>query len=101
MLGVDNAVIEAHGVVSEATAIAMADSAAETLGVDVAISVTGSAGPDLQEREAGTMIIGVRTPEGTRARVLKLPGDRERVRTYATTAGLHLARLAIEGHWWA
>jgi nicotinamide-nucleotide amidase len=101
LLGVDNAVIEAHGVVSEATAIAMADAAAETLGVDVVISVTGSAGPDPQEREVGTIIIGVRTPEGTRARVLKLPGDRERVRTYATTAGLHLARLAIEGHWWA
>ena len=100
LLGVPKELVESEGVVSEATAMAMADAAADLLGVDVAISVTGSAGPDPQERQVGTMIIGIRTPEGTRARVLRLPGDRERVRTYAVTGALHLARLAIQGHWW-
>ena len=48
----------------------------------------------------GTMIVAVRTPEETRARTLRMPGDRERVRTYTTTAALHLTRLALEGVWW-
>lgn len=100
LLGVPPDVIEQYGVVSEPTAVAMAQGAAELLGVDVAVSVTGSAGPDPQERAVGTIVIGVRTPEGASARTLTLPGDRERVRTYATNAALHLTRLAIQGHWW-
>ena len=47
------------------------------------------------------MIVAVRTPEATRARTMVLPGDRERVRTFTTTAALHLARLAIDGTWWS
>ncbi len=89
-----------EGVVSEATALFMAEGAAARLQADVALAVTGSAGPDPQERAAGTMVIAVHTPEGSRARVMRLPGDRERVRTYATTAALHLVRLALVGEWW-
>jgi nicotinamide-nucleotide amidase len=92
--------VEEHGVVSEPVALAMARGAVRRLGVDVAIAVTGSAGPDEQERPAGTMIIGIRTPEDARARTLRLPGDRERVRAYATTAALQLGRLAVTGTWW-
>jgi nicotinamide-nucleotide amidase len=89
-----------EGVVSEATALFMAEGAAARLQADVAVAITGSAGPDPQERAAGTMVIAVHTPEGSRARVMRLPGDRERVRTYATTAALHLVRLALVGEWW-
>jgi hypothetical protein len=46
------------------------------------------------------MIFAVRTPEDVRAKTLRLPGDRERVRTYATTAALHSLRLAVAGEWW-
>ena len=42
----------------------------------------------------------VHTPEGSGSRVLRMPGDRERVRTYTTTAALHLLRLALTGEWW-
>jgi nicotinamide-nucleotide amidase len=100
-LGVGSEVIEEHGVVSEPVAIAMADGAAEALGADVAIAVTGSAGPETLEQAAGTMVIAVHTPEKTMARTLRLPGDRERVRTYTTTGALHLARLAMMGEWWS
>lgn len=99
-LGVDGALIEEHGVVSEPVAIAMAEGVVAALGADVGISVTGSAGPDPQERPVGTMVIGVSTPERTMARTVSLPGDRERVRTYTTTGALHLARLAMSGEWW-
>ncbi len=90
----------AGGVVSEEVALAMARGASDRLDADVVVAVTGSAGPDPQEREVGTMIVAVQTPEGARARALRLPGDRERVRTYATTSALHLARLAVAGEWW-
>lgn len=99
-LGVAAELIEAHGVVSEPVAIAMADGVAAALHADVAISVTGSAGPDPQEKKVGTMVIAVHTPERTMARTVQLPGDRERVRTYTTTGALHLARLAMSGQWW-
>ena len=100
VLGVDPVVIAERGVVSEEVAIAMAEGAAAALSADVAIAVTGSAGPDDLEQPAGTMIIAVRTPEGNRAMTRRLPGDRERVRTYATTSALHLCRLALTGEWW-
>lgn len=99
-LGVAAELIENHGVVSEPVAIAMADGVATALEADVAISVTGSAGPDAQDKKVGTMVIAVHTPERTMARTLSLPGDRERVRTYTTTGALHLARLAMTGQWW-
>lgn len=88
------------GVVSEEVAVAMARGVRDRLGADVGIGITGSAGPEPLEREVGTMIVGVVTPEGEGVRTLRLPGDRERVRTYATTAALHLARLAVAGSWW-
>lgn len=90
-------VIAEHGLVSEAVAVAMADGGAKRLDADVVIAVTGSAGPDPLEARPGTMVIAVHTPEATVARTLYLPGDRERVRAYAATAGLHLTRLALLG----
>ncbi len=99
LLGVDDEAVAA-GVVSEAMAVAMARGARDVIGVDVAVAVTGAAGPDPHDAPPGTMVIGVATPEGARARTLRLPGDRERVRTYATTSALHLVRLAITGAWW-
>lgn len=100
VLDVPDVTIDEFGVVSEEVALAMAQGGAGRLGADVVIAVTGSAGPDEQERPVGTMIVAVRTPDGAAARTLRMPGDRERVRTYTTTAALHLARLAVQGAWW-
>lgn len=87
-------------VVNVETAIEMARGGQELLESDVVVSVTGSAGPEPMEKPPGTVIIAVATPEGVRARELRMPGDRERVRVYGTTSALHLARLAISGEWW-
>ena len=89
-----------QGVVSEATAIGLANAVRSLFGADVGVGITGSAGPEPMEQEVGTMIVGVVTPEGEGVRTLRLPGDRERVRAYASTAALHLTRLAITGNWW-
>jgi nicotinamide-nucleotide amidase len=88
-------------VVNEETAIAMAVGARKLLEVDVAVAVTGSAGPDPLEKPTGTVIIAVATPDEVRGREIRFTGDRERVRTYGTTAALHLTRLALIGQWWA
>ena len=100
VLGVDRGVLDRSGVVSEETALAMAVGARRALGADVAVAITGSAGPDALEQPAGTMVFAVETPEAARVRTLRFPGDRERVRTYATTAALHLVRLGVTGEWW-
>ena len=88
------------GVVSEPTAIAMAQGARRRLGVDAAIALTGSAGPEPLEQPSGTVVIAVATPEGASARTIGFAGDRERVRTYAVTAALQMTRLALVGRWW-
>lgn len=100
LLGVATELVSDHGVVSEPVAMAMAEGVAGALGADVGIAVTGSAGPDALDLPVGTMVIAVHTPAAVKARTLLLPGDRERIRTYATTAALHLARLGIAGEWW-
>ncbi len=100
-LGVPAALLDEHGAVSEAAALAMAAGAAAALEAEVAVAVTGSAGPEPLEREVGTMVVAVQTPEGARARTMRLPGDRERVRAYTSTAALHLVRLAVDGSWWS
>lgn len=100
LLGVPRGTLDEHGMVSEETALAMARGVARRLGADVAVSVTGSAGPDALEKPVGTIVIGVVTPQGERPRVLRLPGDRERVRAFATTAALHAVRLALTEAWW-
>lgn len=95
ILGVTLDTISGHGVVSEETAEAMACGARTLLGVDVAVAVTGSAGPELLEQPVGTMIVAVVTPSCTIVKTLHMPGDRERVRTHTATAALHLVRSAI------
>ena len=95
LLGLDD-----ESVVSPEAAVAMATGARSLLGVDVAISVTGSAGPDPLEKPVGTVVIGVATPDDARARELRFTGDRDRIRAFGTVAALHLARLGIIGRWW-
>ena len=99
-LGVPADMIAAHGVVSEPVGVAMAEGARSVLGADVALGLTGSAGPDPQEQPVGTIVIAVATPDGTRVRTFRMPGDRERVRTFATTASLQLIRLSLQGVEW-
>lgn len=100
ILGVPPEIITAHGVIGPETAAAMAEGAAEVLDVDVAVATTGVAGPDYLGHPPGTVAVAVRTPLGTRSQLLRMPGDRERVRAYATTTVLQLARLGILGEWW-
>jgi nicotinamide-nucleotide amidase len=97
LLGVE----DIERVVTIEVAEQMARGGRDLLGADVVVSVTGSAGPEPLERPPGTMVVGVSTPERTMAREMRMVGDRERVRAYATTSALHHTRLALIGTWWS
>jgi nicotinamide-nucleotide amidase len=96
-LGVDSELIEQHGAVSSEVAAAMAAGARERLGADVALAVTGVAGPGggNAEKPVGLVHLHAEGPEGARSLELHLPGDRGAVRGRATVAGLHLLRTLL------
>jgi competence/damage-inducible protein CinA-like protein len=93
-LGVPEPMLREHGAVSPETAQAMAEGARSRLAADVAVSITGIAGPDggSDEKPVGLVYLHVAGPEGEEARRIDLPGDREMIRGRATTAALHLLR---------
>lgn len=98
-LGVPCEVLARHGAVSAETAAAMADGARARLGADVAVAVTGIAGPGggTADKPVGLVHVHVAGPEGAReAQELELPGDRDGIRGRATATALHLLRRALE-----
>jgi nicotinamide-nucleotide amidase len=96
-LGVREDLLAAHGAVSAETAAAMAAGARTALGVDVAVSVTGIAGPDggTAEKPVGLVFLHATGPDGELARRLDFPGDRETIRLRSTVAALHLVRALV------
>jgi nicotinamide-nucleotide amidase len=95
ILGVDEETIRWHGAVSSEVAAAMAQGAKRVSGADLALSLTGVAGPagGSEEKPVGTVFIGLARPDGTtdvKHRVLQ--GDRARIQTLAAYAGLQLVR---------
>lgn len=100
MLGVDADLIAAHGAVSEPVAIAMARGALHRFGADVAVGITGIAGPGggSAEKPVGTVCFSVATAgREPLTRTLRLPGDRTDVRERATTVAMHLLRRELLG----
>jgi nicotinamide-nucleotide amidase len=96
-LGVPAAILAEHGAVSAETARAMAHGARERLGVDVAVSVTGIAGPDggTPAKPVGLVHMHAAGPEGERAQEFQLPGDRAAIRQRAAVMSLHLVRRLL------
>ena len=84
-------------VVSATAARAMAAGVRHRLGADLAISVTGVAGPDPQDDQPpGTVFVGVDLGDGeVMVTDLRLPGDRPRVRQYSAISALDCLRRAL------
>ncbi len=83
-------------VVSEEAAASMAEGAAKVLGADVGLSITGVAGPAEQDGMAvGTVFFGLHLDGATDVRHQRLPGDRERVRQFATISLLDMLRRRL------
>jgi nicotinamide-nucleotide amidase len=93
LLGVPAALIAKHGAVSQPVAEAMAKGAVDHAPVDVAVSVTGIAGPGggSAEKPVGLVHFGVARRDGTlRAEHHIFTGDRDQVRAFATQRALEL-----------
>jgi nicotinamide-nucleotide amidase len=97
-LGVPAETLAEHGAVSAETAAAMAHGARERLGADVAVAVTGIAGPDggTEEKPVGLVFLHAKGPDGAIGREFSFPGDRQTIRARATVAALHLVRRLLE-----
>ena len=97
LLDVPAEVIEEHDVVSAEVAVGMAKGAREKLGVDIAVSATGLAGPDggTPERPVGTVYLGISTAAGTYPIRLSLTGNRERIRTLAMKHAVNAVRREV------
>ncbi|HEY7536970.1 MAG TPA: nicotinamide-nucleotide amidohydrolase family protein [Gaiellaceae bacterium] len=96
-LGVSTEVLREHGAVSSEAAAEMAQGARERLQADVAVAVTGIAGPGggSPDKPVGLVFLHAAGPDGERMIDFVSPGDRETVRTRATVAALHLLRTLV------
>jgi len=100
MLGVDPELIEAKGAVSPEVAEAMAIGAIERFEADVAVSITGIAGPGggSEEKPIGYVCFNARLADGTSiARDPVIPGGRLDIRERSALVGMHLLRILLKG----
>jgi nicotinamide-nucleotide amidase len=90
-------VIEGEGPVSESVARLLAEGIRVRTGASMGVSITGIAGPGPgtgadEGKPLGLVYIGLSDADGTQVKTLKLTGDRERIRFWATQHALELIR---------
>jgi nicotinamide-nucleotide amidase len=98
LLGVPRELLEAHGAVSPEAVHAMAGGALERFGVDVAVAISGVAGPGggTADKPVGYVCFSVRTADGREiARDPVLPGERGDVRERSVVLAMHLVRRVL------
>ncbi|MHB0969437.1 MAG: competence/damage-inducible protein A [Thermoanaerobaculia bacterium] len=97
MLGVDPALVDAHGEVSEEVARDMARGARRRFGTTYGIGITGIAGPTggTEAKPVGTVHVAVASAQAIDHRRLQLIGNREMVKFRATQAALDFLRLMM------
>jgi len=93
-LGVPSELLAEHGAVSAEVAAAMARGLRERLDVDVAVSITGVAGPGggTLARPVGLVFVHVAGPTGEASVRIEIPGEREWIRARSAVVALHLLR---------
>lgn len=99
MLGVPAQLLKREGAVSRAVAEAMAQGARRALSCDLAVALTGVAGPgsDARGNPEGLIFAALAGPDGVRVRELRLGQGRERVRHTAANHALDMVRRAALG----
>lgn len=98
LAGVPQITIEEHGAVSQPTARAMAEGIRARTGASIGVGITGIAGPTggSAEKPVGMVFIGLADNHGTQVREFRFPGDRERVRHWASLMALEMIRRRIK-----
>lgn len=97
LAGVPADLITEHGAVSLAVAQAMAEGVRKRTGASLGIGITGVAGPGggTPEKPVGLVFIALADENGTQIREFRFPGDRERVRHWATQMALEAVRRRL------
>lgn len=100
LLGVDESVLIEYGAVSPQTARAMAEGVRHATGADIALAITGIAGPTggTAEKPVGTVCFGLASPGQTEDFQFCFDGERWQVQEAATNKALDLLRLALIQH---
>ena len=100
LLNVSWDTLQAYGAVSRETVLEMARGTRNVLKTDIAVSVSGIAGPGggMPDKPVGTTWIGLSTPEGDWARKFVWEGDRLQNKTYSAEAALQLILDYMEGN---
>ena len=98
LLGVPETSISRHGAVSAEVGVAMAVGMRDLAGVEVAVAVTGVAGPGggTEQKPVGTTVVAVAFPGGTRVGRFLFLGVRAQVKFQASQAALDMVRRALE-----
>jgi nicotinamide-nucleotide amidase len=94
LVGVPQSLIESKGAVSSEVALALADGIRKRTGATLGVGVTGVAGPGggTPEKPVGLVHIGLADEHGPRERAYRFPGDRERIRQFASQSALDAVR---------
>jgi nicotinamide-nucleotide amidase len=94
LVGVPKELIETRGAVSSEVALALADGIRRRTGAMIGIGITGIAGPGggTPEKPVGLVHIGLADERGPRERAYRYPGNRERIRNFATQSALDVVR---------
>jgi PncC family amidohydrolase len=98
LLGVPLSLLEQHGAVSEQVALAMAEGARRGIGSDLALAVTGVAGPDggTPEKPVGTVYIALADDRGCAVVRCQFDGDRASVRCQTVEHALFLLKMRLD-----
>jgi nicotinamide-nucleotide amidase len=92
VLGVDPELLRGHGAVSAESATAMAQGARRVAGSDLAVAITGIAGPGggTEQKPVGLVYLAVASADGVRVEERRFPGDRARVQGLAAWTAMRL-----------
>ena len=86
--------LEAHGAVSREVALALAENIRELCNADIGVGVTGIAGPGGGTEEKPVGLVYIAVSDGQKKEVVqrRFPGDRERIRRWASQQALDMVR---------
>ncbi len=98
-LGVSPDTLVAHGAVSEEVVREMASGALARFGTDLAVAISGVAGPDggTPEKPVGTVWLALASARGVTTKKIGFPGARDLIRTLASWWGLRMIDEALDG----
>lgn len=97
LLGVSSSILKKHGMVSEETAVAMMEGVMKLGQTDIALSVTGVAGPErIEDKDVGLVFIAAAVRDHVESQGFKLSGDREEIKRQASLEALRFLKRVLD-----